>query len=639
MARKPKLAPASDGYGHTYTVRIPLWPYLVTPLCVLAALPVTIVVHRLYGRGPGAGWTGFALALGAVALVAFVTWASRPRGRVMQVMATGNTVLAMAWIVPAVLDGPLSKGMLGAWFMGGLLMSVIVAVYRIMRMARGDDGQGVIRGELVELGDAVKQLRDVRFARTSISGVKASTSLTMPPGRSFSEVEGAKREVASLLDVPATAIRTVANPDSERRGELHVVPVDQLRDPIPDPGPSAPGGSIALPIVLGRAEDGTDAAIVLPGDPAAHRNAVGVMGVVGMSGSGKTELLLRLCEEVATRCDTRLNIADARKGGQLPAWLRRAAAKVATGYDAAEDMIEDLPTLVQQRAKILGERGYKQWEEGCGLDFEVVVIFEASAVIAKSGTVVDLAESVRSVGICLILELQRATYDRLPTSARSNITTWVVLGVQGEDDAEAALSEATIVAGAQPWRWKNARPGYFYLEWAGRDEARWSEPCRSFIQPDADRAAIVAKVLGWADAETQPGEQPAPAPEEPSTDGGEESAGIERNDAYDRDEPPDDVDESQPLSVPPGMPRIQLGDGFPPMAPADARGLLLQHITDLAAVGHDVVRPSQLGGVLGETGLSGSWLYGELRALTTGEHPVLRKTDRGVYRILAPAPT
>jgi hypothetical protein len=511
----------------------------------------------------------------------------------------------------------------------------VVAVYRIMRQARGQEDKGVLQGEFVELGDAVKQLKDVRFNRTQITGAKATTTVEMPAGRSFSEVEGVKKEIASLLDVPVTAIRTVQDPDSERRGKLSAVPVDQLRAVLADPGPSCPGGSIAMPITLGLTEEGEEAAIILPGNPYVHRNAVGVMAVVGMSGSGKTELLLRLCSEVGTRHDNELTIVDARKGGQLPPWVQRLAKKTALGRDTAIDFLEDLPARVEARAKKLGDLGYKQWEEGCGIPFETYIVFEAAAVV-KETPVVDLAESVRSVGMCMVLELQRATFDRLPTSARANITTWVVLGVQRDEDAEAALSDTTLAAGAAPWKWKNAKPGYFYLEWAGRDEEKWSAPNRSYVAPDAERAAHVARVLGWETDTTEASTPPAvpvtePGPEEPA------QGGVERNDAFDPAEPPDDVDASKPIEVPADMPRIPFDFGRQ-MAPDDARGVLLQHLQDLANAGVDVVRPAQLGAVLASTGLSGSWLQKELRTLSQGEEPVLRYTPRGMYKILQHEP-
>ncbi|WP_198029004.1 hypothetical protein [Actinoplanes sp. N902-109] len=626
------MTPSNDGYDTSWTVRLPLWPYLITPIACLLALPGTWLAHHFFGVGVIAGWTGFLLALACVALVAFTSWASRPRGPVMRAMATGNVVAGCAWTVPAVLSGPFNLPSMAAWLVGTVVMTVAVAVYRLMRQARGPEQSGVLQGEFAELGSAVKQLKDVSFSRPKVTGAKATVEIEMPPGRTFAEVEGARAETASLLDVSSTAVRTQRDPDSERRGTMSVVPVDQLRHALPDPGLSAPGGSIAAPIVLGLTEDGEQAEIILPGDPLVHRNAVGVMGVVGMSGSGKTELLLRLLGEAATRRDNDLFIADARKGGQLPAYLQRAAKKNAYGLEAAEDFLEDLPSRVARRAKELGERGYKQWQEGCGLQFETVVIFEASAIVARSSTVVDLAESVRSVGICLILELQRATYDRLPTSARSNITTWVMLGVEREDDAEAALSEETIAAGARPWLWKNTKPGYFYLEWAGRPRELWSSPNRSFICPDSEREAMVAQALGWSGPAGQPAVEAYQPPAADQVVDDEPPV----NDAIDPDDPPDDVDPEQPIVVPPGMPRIPLGDGEPPMTPEQALLVLQQRLDDWLDAGKDSFKPREMGGVISQTGMSASWVQKQLQALCRGDEPRLRQTERGTYRILAP---
>ncbi|GAA2566462.1 plasmid transfer protein TraB [Winogradskya consettensis] len=623
------MTPSNDGYDTAWTVRVPLWPYLITPIACLLALPGTWVAHRFFGTGPVAGWTGFLLALACVAIVTFTAWASRPRGAVMRGMAVGNVVAGCFWTVPAVLVGPFNVFSMAAWLVGTVLMSLAVAVYRVMRQGRGTEQPGVLQGEFSELGAAVKQLKDVTISRPKVTGAKATVEIEMPPGRTFAEVEAARAQTASYLDVSASAIRTERDPDSERRGTMSVVPVDQLKHALPDPGLSAPGGSIALPVVLGRDENGDPAEIILSGDPEVHRNAVGVMGVVGMSGSGKTELLLRLLAEVASRHDADLYIADARKGGQLPAWVSKAAKKSALGLEAAEDFLEDLPARVSARSKKLGEAGYKQWEEGCGIPLEVVVVFEASAIVARSSTVVDLAESVRSVGICLILELQRATYDRLPTSARSNITTWVVLGVQGEDDAEAALSEDTIAAGARPWAWKSAKPGYFYLEWMGRDQAMWASPNRSYICTDLDREQMVADACGWSGPAPLPVVVPAddPAPTREAV-----------NDAVDPDDPPDDVDPSQPITVPDGMPRIPIGSDEPAMSPEQARAVLLERIDAMAEAGQEDFKPQQMGGVIAQTGMSASWVHKQLGLLCRGDEPRLRKSSRGTYRILVRQP-
>ncbi|MDR7278956.1 hypothetical protein [Catenuloplanes atrovinosus] len=630
---KTKLRPANDGIGSVHTVRLPLWPYLITPLCAFAALPLTWGAHILYGTDADtAGWTGVLLTICAGVLIAFVAWSSRPRGVVMQVMATGVTVLSAAWVIPAVLSGPISKGMLGVWFVGGLLMSIIVAVYRIMRQARGDaDGdRSAIRGEMGELGAAVKQLKDAAIGRPQVAGAKVSAQVVLPPGQTFAEVQGARSQIASALDVGGTAVRTHPDPDSERRGRLDVVPVDQLRDPVPWPGPSAPGGSIALPVVLGKSEDGEPLQLHLVGDHAVQRNAIGILGVVGMSGSGKTELLLTFCAEVLTRHDEELRIIDARKGDQLPSWLHRHAAQVTTGRNAAEDVIEALRDEIPRRAKQLGERGIKQWQEGCGIPHVTVLIFEAAAVVAGNGDLVDLSEAVRSVGMTIVLELQRATHDRLPTSARSNIPAWICLGVKDEADAEAALTDEQADAGAAPWKWKALKPGYCYASGPGIEPERAAMPARGFAASEEEREHAVDSYRGHT---TQPAATtpvpPAPASDEPN----DERAEL---DALTRDDPPDDVDPAEPIKIDRNRPRFDFAPAQQ-MSPADARDELRRAILLAAERGMTTVKPEQMSPVLAATGMSGSWLYKALREMSDGPDALLAPArDRGHYRILVP---
>jgi len=641
MAKKPNLRAQNDGYVSVHTVRMPLWPYLVAPLFCLVALPTTWGAHHAYGRDADrAGWAGVAITLFAIGISLFTFAASRGRGWLMCTMATFNAVLSMLWVIPAVLNGPISAGMIGVWLIGSLWVSATNAIYRVMRQSRPDDtgNPSVINGAFGELGEAVKQLKDVRFGRPVIDGARVSSAVELPPGRTFDEVAGARSGVASVLDVKATAVRTVADRDSERRGVVTIVPVDQLRDPVPDPG-IEPGLSIADPIVLGVTEDALPAEIILPGDPRVHRNAVGVMGVLGMSGSGKTELLLRFAKCAATRRDNELNVIDCRKAGQLPAWLKRAAVRVVDGKDAALDWMEDLEQRIAERAAWLGSRGHKQWVRGCGMPFETYVIFEAAAVV-KDSNIVDLSEAVRSVGMCIVLELQRATWDRLPTSARSNMTTWVILGVQNDGDAEGALSDELAEAGAAPWKWKNGKPGYFYLQWSGRDESLWPAPCRSFIQDDTDRERDVAAALGWAASgaeEATPAVEPYTPPRgRPEPDDDEQE---EQGDGYgtgaDPDDPPDDVDPAEPIVVPPGMPRIPFTDGRPKMLPADALGLLRSHVFALQQAQVQHVQPADLSDVLAQTGLSASWLQKSLRTLCAeGLLREPRPGERGVYRVV-----
>ncbi|MFD2766417.1 hypothetical protein [Micromonospora eburnea] len=209
-----------------------------------------------------------------------------------------------------------------------------------------------------------------------------------------------------------------------------------------------------------------------------------------------------------------------------------------------------------------------------------------------------------------------------------------------------ALSEATLDAGAMPWAWKNTKPGYLYAEIPGTDTTRWTMPCRSFVADEDHRAAAIAPYIGGqpATGPTTPQPEPArPAPrprsrQELDMDDEHDDEPNEPNRAINPNDPPDDVDPAQPIRIPPGLPRIPLGLRQPPMASEQAYEHLRGHLIDLYDAGVDVVRPGDLGDVISATGLSGDWVRKALGRLSTGPDAMLRKTDRGTYKIRIPEP-
>lgn len=626
--RMPRTA-SYDGVT-VHTVRLPLWPYLVTPAAASGLWVGTAGAHAMWADTPG--WPAAGLTLAGVGLTALTWRAAAARGVVRQTVATLAAGAGSTWTLGAVIAAPWSRPWLDMWLIGAPAASIAMAVLRVLRSGDGHDHDG---GTGAGLADAVKSLRGARVGRARVDGARATAPVTLEAGTSAADLAGERDSLASALDVAATAVRVVPDADSARRARVEVVPVDQLREMIPWPGLSAPGGSIAEPVVLGRMEDGEPLRLWLPGDHAAGRNATHVL-VVGMSGAGKTELLLTLAAEVLSRADAELWMADPRKGDQLPGWLRTGAARTATAEADVEELLDALPGDIATRARWLGERGHKQWTPAAGrqgLPYRVVIVDEAARVVAGNPLVTELAESARSAGISLILGLQRASHDRLPTSARANIGGSLVLGVRDETDASMALSDTTMDAGAAPWVWGNTRPGYLYAEVPGVEPERWSMPARSYGVDEAERAAAVAPYL--------PAAEPAQArPSRPSRTGADDDQNDEPNAALDQSEPPDDVDPSQPITIPPGMPRIPLGGlRTPPMGTQEARAWLCQHLEALYDAGVTSIRPSDLSDVIEATGRGGSWLNKELRRMAkSGPDSILEQTDRGVYRIRVPQP-
>ncbi|EEP71792.1 sporulation protein [Micromonospora sp. ATCC 39149] len=644
--RMPKNGGIGDasGLAGVHTVKLPLWPYLVTPTGSLGLAVATGLAHWRWGEQPASiGAAAAGLTLAGTALTALTWRAAAARGIVRRAVSTTTCVAGSVWAVGATIAGPWSSPWLDMWLIGAPTASIAMAVVRVLRNSAGDDDPATGGGGLAE---AVKSLRNASVARPTIKGAKASAAVTLEAGTSVRELAGDRAALASALDVPETAVRVIPDPDSARRGRVEVVPVDQLRAMVVWPGLSAPGRSIAEPIVLGVMEDGEPLTLWLPGDHTAGRNAAHFL-IVGMSGAGKTEVILNIAAEVISRPDAELWLADPRKFDQLPAWVVQGAARTAGTEDDTNDLLEDLYTDITGRARQIGAHGHKQWTPGCRQcpRYRVAIVDEAAQVAAGNPLVTELTEAARSAGISLIFGLQRASHDRFPTSARANIPGSICLGVDKDVDAGMALSEATLDAGAMPWAWKNTKPGYLYAEIPGTDTTRWSMPCRSYVADEHHRAHAVAPYLGGqpATAPTHPQpEPPAPRPRpEPDmnpdhTDTNHDDDGP--NQAINPNDPPDNVDPAQPIRIPPDMPRIPLGLRQPPMASEEAYEHLRGHLYDLHDSGVDVVRPGDLGDVISVTGLSGDWVRKALGRLSTGPDAMLRKTDRGTYKIRIPTP-
>lgn len=613
-----------------FAERIPWWWWFVTPGISVLLLLATWPANLRYGDSP---WASAALTLGAVVVVGFVWRAARPRGPIIQVQSIGIVAVSCGWTICAVIAGPWTRPVLDVWILATIVAWVVTSAQRVLRSGQTEVAHG---GADVGAGllSSVKALKDARLKPPKTVGAKVRSNVEMRPGVGFSEVVKSREDIASALDVPVEAVRTIPDPDSARRGDVEVVPVDLLKEPIPSPGPSEPGGSMADPLLLGRVEDGEDLELYLPGD-GGSRNATHV-AVVGMSGAGKTELLLRIAEEVLTRVDAELWVGDRRKGAQLPSWVLDGAARVALDSDSVEAMLDDLIAEVASRAAVLGSAGFKQWLPGAPIPFRVVMLDEAGGLVAKSAEFVDLSESCRSVGISLVLGLQRASHDRMSTSARSNIGVWLVMGVKDEGDVTFGLSDAAMDAGAAPWKWGNGHPGYLYAEIPGTDPARWAMPARGFEpDPQGQEATVrqVREALGLPMTDHQ--HTPRPAETQPA----DIADDPETETLPPLGEPPDDVDPSQPIDIPDDLPRIPIAPlEDRAMSPAEARTVLVRHIQDRAAAGHEVLRPAELADVLVAVGRSRPWLSGALKDLCGGTEPLLRmEKNRGHYRILVPA--
>jgi hypothetical protein len=565
-----------DEHGETLTHSgaLALAPWLAPWIGGAALFPLGAIGYVMWGRDPvAAPWAAVALALAVVGLSALAYRAGRARGPIVRAGVAAGVATAGAWLLAATLTGPWTRPTRDLWV---LLLIVGPSAANLVRLLRGDGHDGA--GGWAKLGEAVR-LPGSRVLSARRDGERIHAVVEAAPGTTQDEILAAAPRIASATGAPAGGVRLVADPDHGRRANLVLVTRDLLKSPIPWPGPSARGASIAEALVIGVREDGSPLRLWLPGDERAGRAATHVL-VSGMTGSGKSVSARLILAEALTRSDVEATVIDTVKGAQFVAPFRGLSrCTVITSNDEAKAFLASLPGVIADRADYLGSRGYDQWAAGCGLPYRLVLIEEAAAGLGTSRALAVAAQTARSVGVGLIISLQRATHLNLSTDVRQQLGAVIAHGCRPGDE-KYGLSAETVDSGAAPQRWGATRPGYCYAELPGTPSESWSSPARVFI---AGISAVTAVLDRTGVCE---GTDPAP------------------------------------LVAQRGPQPVSAGD--------TARDLFLSHLDLLRGDGRTEIRPRDFASVREVTGYSAPWVTAELARLVD-EGELEPAGTRGVY--------
>ncbi|MET9691478.1 plasmid transfer protein TraB [Streptomyces sp. NPDC006514] len=504
-----QLKGSSDGGGIKAYLLHRAKPYLPPWLGVGGVGAASTIGHLVWAGDAG---MSIGLTLGSVVLTGATWWAAKSTGRERRIHSAITVAAASAWTTHAVAFGPSTV----PFVVGGAVVALSWNIRQTMR--RDPDGAKTSSsdgGLMEKIG-----LAKAKMGQAKVEPNRVTVPIALDPGpQTNDDMAKALTNVASALDVPATAVRYLPDPDSARRGELVIVPMDMLADTVrwEEVGPSLPGGSITDPIVLGVYDDGSPLMMWFPGDPSVGRNATNVL-IAGMTGAGKGDGALNLMTEILSRKDVLFWLNDP-KGFQdfrhlLPGidW--------ATDATGTETMAEAVLPTVQARTTWLGRHGYRQWSIeasvtqtdpghscrtdgtacGCpGMPYLIVWFEEAGVGLSVLGDDAfnNISNLARSGGVGFVVSLQRASHDQLSTTTRDALGTRLCFGVQNSTAAGFMLPDSVIDAGAAPERWANRRPGYCYLVTPGVDEDRYSSPGRTrWFTPTAN--SLMEAVASWA---------------------------------------------------------------------------------------------------------------------------------------------
>ncbi|MGW3148388.1 plasmid transfer protein TraB [Streptomyces sp. NPDC001177] len=466
-----------------------------------------------HARWADSAAAGVGLTLASVALSGATWWAGKSTSQQRRLHSAITVAAGSAWLTAACLAGPTAGPIDDLYLMAGPALALSWNIRMVLRHTTDATGESSDKGLLEKVGLARAQIGAAKVEPNRVTApvaLEAGTQTNDDAAKSLGRI-------ASALDLPKSAVRYVPDPDSERRGELVIVPEDMLSEVIEWEGPSNLGGSIAEPLVIGRYDDGSPLVIYLPGDPETGRNGTHLL-VAGGTGSGKGDTALNVQTEILSRRDVILWFSDPKMFQDFRALLPGMDWAV-EGGTPTEVMVAAVEAVIPARTGWLGAHGYRQWVPeaaqqqtstqhtcrpddracGCpGMPYLVTWFEEAANTLRKMGddAFTGIAQEARSAGVSLVVSLQRPSYDQMSTSTRASLPSVIALGCDPRDEG-FSLPDEVLAAGAHPGAWGNRRPGYCYVVSPGIPEDRYPSPGRGwrFTQ----RAVPVMELLAaWA---------------------------------------------------------------------------------------------------------------------------------------------
>lgn len=635
----------------------------------LASLPAHYYWHNSAAATAG-------LTLASVALTGTTWWAGKSTTAQRRLHSAITVAASSTWFTAAAIAGPDAGPLPSLYFMGAPALALTWNIRQILR--RNPEGSTSADGGILEKVGLAK----TQVTSSTVAPNKATFDLQLPRGElTQDDVSKALPLLASAMDVSKNAVRVTHDPDSASRVQLTVVPHDLLKNTVPCPGPSHPGGSIADPVHVGIYEDGTEAVMYFPGDPEAGRNAMHLL-IMGMTGSGKSEGGLTALAEILTRRDVIVWASDPAKADQTLGPLLPAIDWAALDMKSTKGLIEALNAVIPARTRWLAKYGYKQWVPACaetqadgspGMPYLIGWFEEAAKTIREidDDVFTGIAQEARSAGVSLVVSMQRASGNQVSTDTRASLGSSWVYGVRNDRDAQFALDDDVLDAGAAPHTWKDKKPGYCYLVANGIPETFWATPARSYLtareyldwvvltfadiraQGDPVTANATAKAVGRlytkrtrypmpGTTQPQPLEDAAMTGQQHGYDDQEDHDRYDDSDQDERDtddeydDDQDDIDPEQEL--PPVTRVLQLAERSAEkpkvqLSPSQARQAMEEILDEFEAEDRDIVRPADFMEHCDRHGRSRSWVSSQVAAFIVAGR-LAETGETGVYRIV-----
>lgn len=618
-----------------------------------------------------AGLASAGLGLSGAALAA-VTWhvagGNNKFRKFRRAQATASVAAGMGWLTCATAAGPFGHPMMDLWLLGGGVFAASWNIRQLMRNAHDETEQVEDKGGFAKIAEAIgiEKLK-VKAAKGNGKGM-VKVPVELHPGQTIEDLQSAMPKLAPALHVPPSGSTVKGNSDNAALAEISIRVADLLKDGVQFIPPIRLGMLPDEPLPLGLYADGEEF-VINPFDAAILQHLL----VMGVTGAGKSEFARGLLAHFMTRRKVSVMLIDCSKGRQSVGHIKHGLDVFISDMREAKQLLKALPAAIKARGDVLADEGLDQWTRKSSLN-AVVLWAEEAADLADFEELDKIARAARSVGIWLVISLQRATWTNVSTDVRANLQAAACFGVDDAGDAGFCLPDQVTDSGAVP-AWGSSRPGYAFATGMGIPDERWTMEWRSGLTDRQYLADLVtagtpfrdpldgptAGALGLVYANrahrgtnrvntdvtelppvAQPRrELPEAGPVQDLTAAQEDAMAMEIEDAYDEvmglipDDPEPDapyanlgIDDPMPEDTDAGMTFEQRDRLETP----EARHLLNQQIHQWAQVNQLTFSPADCAPVTVAAGRSTAWIQAELKRLV--KDGFLRNDRYGEYDIV-----
>ncbi|HUR06148.1 MAG TPA: DNA translocase FtsK [Nonomuraea sp.] len=480
-------------------VLIPPW-ILIAVVTGAAALS-----HRLWGQPPVVAWAAVGCTLGTTVLTGLTWVITHARRMVGRLHATLTTAAGCAWFTTATITGLGMPVTYGSLFFGGLTLAISWNIRTVIRLATGDEAEGGADALSALFNRSREQagLKGTKVRAIEVTDHKVKGQLQLPPGeKTADDAIKATDRIESGMQLPPGSVIVARDDDRADRAFLTVSDPRAIRRPVPWPGPSHPGESISKPLQIGIYQDGDVVRFRFVGFP---------LQIMGATGAGKSVGgAWNICAEIMPRPDAAIFSIDISKDDQTMGPLREGLHRFESAKAGAVDLIRTMHKAIPQRTKWLAERGYTDWEEGCGLTYWYLHIEEIAKLVNELSAedeerLGEILKEIRSAGGSVILSLQRADYTQIPTIFRSQMAK-MCFGLKDPDDVKFGVSARQRKADVAPHEWEDHYPGMALLDAKGIPTTHYAMPLRTYAwgRNSAEaRAAMMAHAAAYPAAAKQ----------------------------------------------------------------------------------------------------------------------------------------